>query len=268
MRETEHEVYLISKPHLDWNEMARYLKSIDAESWAESRYGEVGTPDEPITAAQTLVEFAGRACYRSWEPGLNKNVTRTRANQYEYLDNINKVGHGSVLEHANFSFMLQNVSRVVTHELVRHRAGAAYSQESLRFVRLDDIPFWFPEWAKDDPEFMERALPLLQDMEAFQLWMADHFKLDDEGVPFSEKKHKTSFMRRFAPIGLTTSIVFTANVRALRHIITMRTALGAEEEIRLIFGRVAEIMVRECPAMFGDFEKNDDGEWVTPYVKV
>ena len=46
-----------------------------------------------------------------------------------------------------FSFVLHNVSRVVTHELVRHRPGTAVSQESLRFVRLTDIPFWFPDWA-------------------------------------------------------------------------------------------------------------------------
>ena len=47
--------------------------------------------------------------------------------------------------------MLHNVSRVATHELVRHRAGVAVSQESLRFVRLDDLPFWFPEWARRTP---------------------------------------------------------------------------------------------------------------------
>lgn len=163
----------------------------------------------------------------------------------------------SVLEHANYTFILHNVSRVFTHEIVRHRPGAAYSQESMRFVRLTDIPFWFPEWAQQDDELMTRATALLDLMESFQIWMAGHFGLDDPGVPFSEKKAKTSFMRRFAPDGVATGIQFTANVRTLRHTISMRTDSAAEEEIRLVFNKIAEIMVAECPVLFGDFEKTE-----------
>ena len=84
------------------------------------------------------MEFGGRLCYRSWEPGLNPNVTKVRTDQDEYLRNILKQKHGSVLEHISYSFVFHNVSRVLTHELVRHRAGTAISQESMRFVRLDD----------------------------------------------------------------------------------------------------------------------------------
>jgi thymidylate synthase (FAD) len=53
-------------------------------------------------------------------------------------------------------------------------------------VRLSDLPFWFPGWAKEDPELMECATAMLRQMEEFQLWMADHFGLDDEGVKFAE----------------------------------------------------------------------------------
>ena len=94
--------------------------------------------------AELLVEFGGRSCYRSWEPGLNPNVRKIRTDQREYFANILRSGHGSVLEHANYSFALRNVSRVFTHELVRHRAGSAFSQESLRYVRLTDIGFRVP----------------------------------------------------------------------------------------------------------------------------
>ena len=144
----------------------------------------------------TLLCGRRRLCYRSWEPGLNPNVTRVRTDQTAYLENILQSLHGSVLEHVNFGFVLHNVSRVLTHELIRHRPGVAISQESMRFVRIQDIPFWFPEWAKGDDELMKRATELLEQMEAFQYWMADHFGLDNEGVPFHEKKLKTSFMRR------------------------------------------------------------------------
>ncbi len=165
-------------------------------------------------------------CYRAWEPGLNPNVRRVRNDHEAYLQNILKQQHGSVLEHASFTFVLHNVSRVMTHEIVRHRPGTAVSQESLRFVRLDEIPFWFPDWAREDPELMKRATALLGQMEEFQLWMAEHFGLDDEGVPFHEKKEKTSFMRRFAPDGVATGIVWTANIRTLRHTIEARTDPG------------------------------------------
>jgi thymidylate synthase ThyX len=154
-----------------------------------------------------------------------------------------------------------------THELIRHRPGTAVSQESLRFVRLDELPFWFPEWAQQDPELMKRATALLAEMEAFQSWMAEHFRLDDEGVKMHEKKHKTSFMRRFAPDGVATGLVWTANIRALRHTIEARTDSGAEDEIRLVFGKIGEIMRAEAPALFGDYQVTD-GTWTPGWRKV
>ena len=206
-------------------------------------------------------------CYRSWEPGLNPNVTRVRADQDKYLQNILASAHGSVLEHVSFSFVLHNISRVCSHEIVRHRPGVAISQESLRFVRLADIPFWFPDWALADAELMKRSTALLEQMEEFQRWMAGHFGLDEEGVPFHEKKHKTSFMRRFAPDGVATGLLWTANIRTLRHTIEARTDPGAEEEIRLVFGKIAELMRAEAPALFSDYEITD-GAWIPKWRKV
>ncbi|MFJ1757972.1 FAD-dependent thymidylate synthase [Kitasatospora sp. NPDC088134] len=261
MRAVEPQVHLIARPELDYDEVAAYLQDVGGESWLER----VDRGD--LDDAQNLAEFAGRICYRSWKPGLNPNVTKVRTDQDAYLKNILASAHGSVLEHVSFTFVLHNVSRVVTHELVRHRAGVAVSQESLRFVRLDDIPFWFPEWAKQDAELMARATGLMKEIEGFQHWMAGHFGLDEEGVPFHEKKEKTSFMRRFAPEGLATGLVWTANVRTLRHVIENRTAPGAEEEIRLLFGLIGELMVKEAPALFGDYTV-EDGAWVPGWRKV
>ncbi|MEU7837043.1 MULTISPECIES: FAD-dependent thymidylate synthase [unclassified Nonomuraea] len=260
MRTVEPEVFLVARPELDYDELARYLGEVGGESWLERL-------DRGDLDAQNLAEFAGRLCYRSFEPGLNPNVVRIREDQGDYLRNILASAHGSVLEHLNFSFVLHNVSRVLTHELVRHRPGVAISQESLRFVRLDELPFWFPEWAQSDPELMKRATALLEQMEQFQVWMAGHFGLDEEGVPFSEKKHRTSFMRRFAPEGLATGLVWTANVRTLRHTIEARTAVGAEEEIRLLFQHIGALMVKEAPALFGDYVI-EDGAWVPGWRKV
>jgi thymidylate synthase ThyX len=154
-----------------------------------------------------------------------------------------------------------------THEIVRHRPGTAVSQESLRYVRLDELPFWFPEWAREDPELMKRATALLTELEQFQQWLAGHFGLDEDETKMHEKKHKTSFMRRFAPEGLATGLVWTANIRTLRHTIEARTDQGAEEEIRLVFGKIAELMRAEAPALFGDYTVTD-GTWVPAWRKV
>jgi thymidylate synthase (FAD) len=262
VRTVQPKVRLIGRPSVDYDEVAAYLKEIGGEGWLERL--DRGELDD----SQNLAEFAGRICYRSWEPGLNKNVTRVRTDQEAYLNNILASSHGSVLEHLTFNFILHNVSRVLTHELVRHRVGAAISQESLRFVRLDELSLWLPEWAQKDDELMGRAIELLEHMEAFQAWMAQHFGLDDEGVPFKEKKAKTSFMRRFAPEGVATGAVWSANVRTLRHVIESRTAEGAEEEIRLIFGLVGELMRKEAPALFGDYTITDDGAWLPGWRKV
>lgn len=263
------EVFLISAPILDWKEIRKYLKKVsertdtDANIWTDRVQTEFG-----ITDGDALVELGGRLCYRSWVPGANVNVAKVREDSREYLGNILQSGHGSVTEHANYSFIFDDVSRVFTHEMVRHRAGVAVSQESMRFVRLTDIPFWFPEWAQKDTELMRRSVDLLHQMEDHQAWMSEHFSLDEDGVPFSEKKHKTSFMRRFAPDGVATGMLCTINVRALRHIVYMRTALGAEEEIRLVMDDVAKLATRVTPNLMQDYHPNENQEWVPEFLKV
>jgi len=262
MKSVQPEVFLVARPQLDYEQIAAYLREVGGQSWLQRLdRGELDSD------AENLAEFAGKICYRAWEPGLNPNVRRVRTDHQKYLENILSSAHGSVLEHASFSFVLHNVSRVCTHELVRHRPGTAVSQESLRFVRLADIPFWFPEWARADAELMKRSTALLEQMEEFQRWMAGHFGLDDEGVPFGEKKHKTSFMRRFAPDGVATGLLWTANIRTLRHTIEARTDQGAEEEIRLVFGKIGEIMRAEAPALFSDYTVTD-GTWIPGWRKV
>ena len=86
-------------------------------------------------------------------------------------------------------------------------------------------------------------------------------------MPFREKKHKTSFMRRFAPDGVATGLLWSANVRTLRHTIEARTDQGAEEEIRLVFGKIGELMRAEAPALFGDYTITD-GAWIPQWRKV
>lgn len=263
MRETAPSVHLIARPSVDADAMRAYLDDVGAGSWLERRREE-SSPGEP-NAAQLLIEFCGRVCYRSWEPGLNKNVTRVRRDQHEYLGNLLSSLHGSVLEHANYTFAFRNVSRVFTHELVRHRAGSAFSQESLRYVRLTDIGFRVP--AALEP-IRDQVVNLVEQLEEFQVSAAEELGLDDEGIPFAVKKEITSALRRLAPLGLSTDIIWTANLRTLRHVIEMRTSTGAEEELRTVFAQVAQMMRVEAPALFQDFSRADDGSWVPQFRKV
>jgi thymidylate synthase (FAD) len=262
MRETSPSVFLIARPSLDVDAMRGYLDDVGGTGWLERRLAETGgSPNE----AQLLVEFCGRMCYRSWEPGLNPNVTRIRHQQDEYLGNLLSSLHGSVFEHASFTFAFRSVSRVFTHELVRHRAGSAFSQESLRYVRLTDIDLRVPEALEP---IRDQVVSLVERLEEFQVSAAGALGLDEEGIPFSVKKEVTSALRRLAPMGLSTDIVWTANVRTLRHVIEMRTSPGAEEELRLVFDRVAELMRSEAPALFQDFHRDADGAWTPDHHKV
>src|SRR5450755_2083341 len=262
MHQTTPSVFLIARPSIDVEGMRGYLRDVGGESWLERRLEEAGgTPN----GGESLVEFGGRACYRSWEPGLNPNVTKVRTDQREYFANILRSAHGSVLEHANYSFALRNVSRTFTHELVRHRAGSAFSQESLRYVRLTDIGFRVPPALEP---VRERVLAIVEQLEEFQREAASELGIDEEGVPFHVKKEVTSALRRLAPIGLSTDIIWTANARTLRHVIEMRTSEGAEEELRLVFDRVARVMQAEAPDLFQDFTRGEDGCWMPEHRKV
>ena len=86
--------------------------------------------------------------------------------------------------------------------------------------------------------------------------------------PFHRKKELTSAFRRIAPDGLSTGIIATFNLRALRHIITLRTALSAEEEIRIAFDKVAQMAAAQWPALFQDFQRTAAGEWKSEHPKI
>ena len=213
----EPKVFLIGETKVHEAGLQAYLAHIGAPDWQSDAPGDV----------ELLSEVMARSCYRSFGTELNPNVTRVRGSNKAHLANLIKVKHGSTLEHAWLNFMFCDVSRVVTHELVRHRAGTAVSQESLRFVRLtDDLDGYVPLVIRETPEAMELFCRTFDQLGALQMRLTDLLNVDD--LPFSEKKKITSAMRRLAPIGLATNIGWSANIRAVRHVIEMRTAPGAE----------------------------------------
>lgn len=215
-------------------------------------------------SVQDICELAARRCYKSFAPECNANLTKVRTDKKEFFLNILKSGHGSVLEHAQVTFAFEGVSRVFTHELVRHRVGIAISQESMRYVRTADGSFdmWLPSCIAENEDATKIFRALKQQMEASQGLFNILFDIDNQDM--QRKKELTSAFRRLLPIGIATGIVWSANMRTLRHVIRMRTSLAAEEEIRIVFDKVAKICVAEWPLIFQDFSC-DNGVWTSEY---
>lgn len=257
MKIVEPQIFLIGETKIDHDELYKYLESIGAEDWNSNAGSDV----------EIITEVGGRLCYRSFKPGLNPNVTKVREGNDTYLNNVINSGHGSVFEHAQLNFILHNVSRVVTHELVRHRAGCAISQESLRYVRLDQLSTYIPECLMESEESTTLFIKNIEHLENIQKELAELYKIDEE-KSFDRKKKLTSAFRRLAPIGLATSMLWSVNLRALRHIITMRTDPHAEEEIRVVFNKVWDIVSTRYPNMFQDVEIIPDGDGKLNWYKM
>lgn len=196
-----------------------------------------------------LAEFAGRLCYMSQR---NPASRTTR----DYLVNILKQGHGSVLEHANYSLLLEGISRSLTHELVRHRAGFAYSQLSQRYVDESEAAFVVPPAIIGD-ESLEGAWREQMDS-AQRAYVALVEELMQRYAWVGDKIHRRKMAREAArgvlPNSTETKIVATGNVRAWRTMLELRGGEGAELEIRRVGIEILRTLQREAPALFGDFE--------------
>jgi len=211
--------------------------------------------------SEFLIELAGRACYKSFGVGINPNVTKIRDNPKDYLTNVLEKGDGSILEHATVTFAFLNVSRVFTHEIVRHRAGTAMSQESLRYVRPRDISLWLPP---DLEPASEKFSETVEEIEKRYHELESQFDWDK--MTFEQKKRVTSALRRILPDGIATNLIWTANHRTIRWVIEMRTHPSAEVEIRMIFGKVAEICIRDYPLLYADFTAKQLADGTAQYI--
>lgn len=249
-------VYLVGRQTVDDSVVERFLAD----------HGVRWQSDTEV-AGELLTEIAGRLCYLSYakpRPGGNK----------VYLDHILEVGHGSVLEHAVWNFVFTGVSRSCTHELVRHRAGWAFSQLSQRYVDESVAEYVEPDAIAANAEL--HALWLEAVAHAHQAYLklveklAEHFK--DEPDRTLRRKLARQAARSVLPNATETKIFVTANARALRHFIEMRGSRHAEVEIRKLAIQVLQLMQAEAPHLFGDYQlvPLPDGtfEANTPHRKV
>ena len=201
------------------------------------------------TDGERLAEFAGRLCYMSQKNPANRSTR-------EYIDNIKKQGHGSVLEHANYSLLIEGVSRSLTHELVRHRAGFAYSQLSQRYVDESHAAFVVPPAILGDDALLGQWKAQMESAQATYVALVE--KLMERYGWVDDKVHRRKMAREAArgvlPNSTETKIVATANVRGWRTMLELRTSEGAEMEIRRCAVGVLRVLQAEAPGFFSDFE--------------
>ncbi len=243
----EPELYLVGRQTLDRAGIERFLGD-HGVTWQTDT--EVG--------GEALAELAGRVCYMSYGKGRKTNR--------EFLGHLVDVGHGSVLEHAVWSFLITGVSRSFTHELIRHR-HFSYSQLSQRYVDESDSAFIEPDVIATDAELHEVWCEAVNATRAAYDRLASGLEQRFTGVPDRTLRRKLARQaaRSVLPNATETKIFVTGNARALRHFIELRGSEHADVEIRKVAVAMLRLMQNEAPSMFSDYtlEPLPDGTHAT-----
>lgn len=227
-------------------------------------------PDVPwqtdADGGAALCEFAGRACYQSW----NKPNPATATNS-GYLRHILEVGHLSVLEHGSVTMYLTGVSRSLTHELIRHR-HFSYSQLSQRYVPEREAEMVEPDVIASDPALHARFVAATEAALAAYTDLLEGLEKKFAGVENGtlRRKQARQAARSVLPNATETRIVVTGNYRTWRHFVAMRASEHADVEIRQVAVACLRELRRVAPNVFDDFEISvlDDGTEVasSPFV--
>lgn len=201
--------------------------------------------DDVVAGIDELAEFAGRACYESW----NRPDPATQTNE-GYLQKIQDHKHFSVLEHGSVTFYIAEVSRSLTHELVRHR-HLSFSQLSQRFVDSSDVDFVIPPGStKDEVEMLDfitrEAVCIYEKIVAIRL------------AGGATRKEARQAARAVLPNATETRIVVTGNIRAWREVIEKRNDPGADVEIRELARQILLSLSYLAPNSVQDLELNDE----------
>jgi thymidylate synthase (FAD) len=227
---------------------------------------------------EALAEFAGRLCYLSFgeDAGLeggHKTIPGRTTNE-AYLGNILDVKHGSVLEHAVWTLLFEGVSRSLTHELIRHRAGFGFSQLSQRYVDESNIGFVVPpEIEIDTPAYEVWVAACEQAQGSYRALLAAMIDyVGESGTATMRKKRARQAARAVLPNCAETKILVTGNARAWRHFCEMRGSPTADVEIRRLAVNTLQFFHGEAPHIFSDMQimPNPDNTQVveTPHSKV
>jgi thymidylate synthase (FAD) len=205
------------------------------------------------TQAEELVEAAGRICYMSFGCGQSPRDNR------EYIRRLIQMGHESVLEHVSWTFVVTGVSRALTHQLVRHRVGFAFSQLSQQYHEergpdlvepplLRQFPKAHAAWQHAVTAATEAYVDILNEVN----------QSDPNCVPELDLKEIHRLVRSTArsvlPNATATTIMVTANARSLRYFLKVRGSIPGDEEMRCLAAELLRILRNEAPAIVSDFD--------------
>jgi thymidylate synthase (FAD) len=238
------QTYLVGYTSINLDGLVSYLTDTNQKEFLEEI---TQAKSEGLSDGEILCSFYAKLCYASLCLGKNKNISKIRAIRDNILGTVES-GHGSVFEHAQLNFLVRDASRIYTHEQVRHRVGAAYSQTSGRYVRNDVLNVVIDPILEPAYDLVEEARVYLED---WYKRLEDRLKISEE-KSFARKKKLTSAMRRMLPNGQANELGFSLNLRSLRHLIELRTSEHAEWEIRLIYNQVYDLVKEKYPAILFD----------------
>ena len=191
------------------------------------------------------------ACRQCYSPEFAGDIFQSSSNQDKISEFVKKVfssGHESPLEHVKFTFAVEGISRVCTHQLVRHRI-ASFSQQSQRYVREEKFDYIMPPAFKDNPELkniFEEAMSKIQ--QSYNKIQA-YFK--GEGKSAESINQDARFL---LPGACETKIVVTMNARELVHFFKIRLCMRAQWEIRALAHNMLDLCRRELPAVFEEVD--------------
>ncbi len=263
---TEPEIALVGKPIMEIDGVMKFLED-HGYQWPELEKKLDSMVSLGDDDGEWLVEMGGRMCYQSWP---KQGETKKGRSHDAHIQHLIEVAHGACIEHANFNFAIWNISRSLSHELVRHRL-ASYSQLSQRYVDSSSVSFVVPpaiqELANIDPDayrmWIEHCEKSRQVYEELTTKLSNMY--DDIESNLERRKKARQAARSVLPNATETKIFVTMNARAVRHFIELRANPSADVEIRSLAVKMYKIIQNKAPLFVHGMtiSKLDDGtEWV------
>src|SRR6187401_3740270 len=174
-----------------------------------------------------IIYTACRTCYSEqvpdqiWDKAVSRQVADEK--QQSLVRKVMESGHGSTIEHVNFTFAISGVTRTLSHQLVRHRAGVAFDQQSQRYLNYKRPSYMVPGSLADAPDEMRDRFTAEMDES-----LAFYGEMLEAGIPGEDA-------RFVMPNATRTNLIMTANLRALIHMSGLRLCTMAQWEIRRLF---------------------------------
>lgn len=182
-----------------------------------------------------VVAAAARLCYSAVGiPEITKSLTEVQVGKF--VEKLMKIGHHSPFEHISFSFGIEGISRVTSHQLVRHRI-ASYSQQSQRYVSCQELPCIIPSTISQEPELAEIFNKTIDNLKKV------YATLLERGVPAEDARY-------ILPNAMETKLVVTMNARELLHFFTLRCCRRAQWEIRAMADEMLRLVKPIAPHIF------------------